>query len=198
MAPAAKLKVYCMPAGFYDALVAAPSQKAALRAWGTTTDLFTAGRASIVEDEALQQEALARPGEVVKRPRGDAAAMLGPELPEPFEAKPSRATPPKGNPSKVEASEAKPSPAQRPKPEPAPPPPDRGRLDRAETALAEAEHDLAADLAAVAAERTVLDRREAEIRSRGEARGKVLDEAKHEAEMAYTRAVERSTGGRRR
>lgn len=32
MAKAAKLKVYCMPAGFYDEIVAAPSQKAALKA----------------------------------------------------------------------------------------------------------------------------------------------------------------------
>ena len=52
-----KLKVFCTPMGFYDALVAAPSQKAALKAWGTTTDLFTAGRASLVEDPALQKSA---------------------------------------------------------------------------------------------------------------------------------------------
>jgi hypothetical protein len=62
--------------GFHNALVAAPSQKAALKAWGTTTDLFAAGRASVVEDPDLQTLALARPGEVVKHSRGDEAAIL--------------------------------------------------------------------------------------------------------------------------
>ena len=76
MARPPKLKVFCTSVGFYDALVAAPSQKAALKAWGTTTDLFSAGRASVVEDPDLQELALARPGEVVKRPRGDAHQLI--------------------------------------------------------------------------------------------------------------------------
>lgn len=50
MARGPKLKVFCTPRGFHNALVAAPSQKAALKAWGTTTDLFAAGRASVVGD----------------------------------------------------------------------------------------------------------------------------------------------------
>ena len=36
-----KLKVYSTPIGFHDALVAAPSQKAALEAWGAGTNLFS-------------------------------------------------------------------------------------------------------------------------------------------------------------
>ena len=38
-----KLKVFRTPIGFHDAYVAAPSQKAALQAWGTDTDLFARG-----------------------------------------------------------------------------------------------------------------------------------------------------------
>jgi hypothetical protein len=75
------LKVFRTPAGFYDAVVAAPSQKAALAAWGTTTNLFASGDARVAEDPALQAEALAHPGEVIKRSRGDFAAMIGPEPP---------------------------------------------------------------------------------------------------------------------
>lgn len=165
MAKAAKLKVYCMPAGFYDAIVAAPSQKAALRAWGTTTDLFAAGRASIVEDEAIQAEALAHPGEVIKRSRGDEAAMLGP--------RPSE-------------SAAEPT---RPKPPPARKPPDRSKLDAAETALTDAERDLARDLDALAAERAEVDRREAEVRAAAEKHIRSLRRAHDAASKAYRDAM---------
>ena len=44
MARAPKLKVYCAPMGFHDALVAAPSQKAALKAWGGKSENIAAGQ----------------------------------------------------------------------------------------------------------------------------------------------------------
>ncbi len=65
-----KLKVYCTPAGFHDVLVAAPSQKAALEAWGADSNLFARGIAELVTDPKLMAEPLERPGEVVKIPRG--------------------------------------------------------------------------------------------------------------------------------
>lgn len=154
------LKVYCMPAGFYDAVVAAPNQKAALKAWGVSTDLFAAGRASLVEDEAVQAEALARPGEVIKRSRGDEAAMLGPEP----VARPSLKPEPK-------PATRKPAPK---KAVPPPPPPDRSKLDAAEHALTEAERELRASLDALAIERADLNRREDEARREGEAEVKRL------------------------
>lgn len=40
MACAQKLKVYQTPAGFNDAYVAEPNQKATLEAWGSERDLF--------------------------------------------------------------------------------------------------------------------------------------------------------------
>src|SRR5215203_4625 len=67
---AAKLKVFRTPIGFHDAYVAAPSQKAALEAWGAGTNLFAAGAAELVTDPELTKEPLARPGEVIRKVRG--------------------------------------------------------------------------------------------------------------------------------
>jgi len=66
MAKARKLKVFKTPIGFHDAYVAAPSRKAALEAWGSGTDLFSAGIAEEVQDPKAMKAALARPGEVVR------------------------------------------------------------------------------------------------------------------------------------
>ena len=50
------LKVYRTPIGFHDAYVAAPSQKAALQAWGSDANLFARGVAELVTDPALTAE----------------------------------------------------------------------------------------------------------------------------------------------
>jgi vacuolar-type H+-ATPase subunit I/STV1 len=71
-----KLKVYCTPVGFHDAYVAAPSQKAALEAWGAKTNLFGQGSAHQVTDEALTKAPLEHPGEVIKVLRGSDAEQL--------------------------------------------------------------------------------------------------------------------------
>src|SRR5215467_80381 len=68
MAP--KLKVFRTHLGFYDLIVAAPSQKAALEAWGAGSNLFAQGFAGAVTDPALTQAALAKPGVVLKRQFG--------------------------------------------------------------------------------------------------------------------------------
>ena len=66
-----KLKVYSTPIGFHDALVAAPSQKAALEAWGAGTNLFSQGAAHVVTDTKFVKEPLEKPGQVIKVPRGN-------------------------------------------------------------------------------------------------------------------------------
>jgi hypothetical protein len=76
MPRAQKLKVYRTPIGFHDAYVAAPSQKAALEAWGSDADLFARKVAERVTDRKLMAEPLARPGEVIRKLRGDAEAQL--------------------------------------------------------------------------------------------------------------------------
>ena len=68
MAP--RLKVFRTHLGFYDVVVAAPSQKAALEAWGAGSNLFAHGFASIVADPELAKAALRKPGVVLKRQFG--------------------------------------------------------------------------------------------------------------------------------
>src|SRR4051812_24324419 len=68
--PAKGLKVFQAHLGFFDTVVAVPSKKAALEAWGSRQDLFHTGLASIATDPAAIRAALANPGTVLKRPAG--------------------------------------------------------------------------------------------------------------------------------
>lgn len=102
MSRAQKLKVYRTPIGFHDAYVAAPSQKAALEAWGTEANLFAQGLAEQITDPALSAEPLSSPGQVIRKLRGskgEQVAALGKKaaketrarttLPKPLGPKPS-------------------------------------------------------------------------------------------------------------
>src|SRR3954462_9050655 len=164
------LKVFRTPVGFYDAVVAAPSQKAALAAWGTTTNLFASGDACVVEDPALQAEALAHPGEVIKKSRGDVAAMLGPEPPK----RPAR-------PARQQTLRA----AEKPK---ARRTRDRSRLDAAERALADAENALEVELSQVARMRADIDQGEHDARQRGEHQLLELRRAREKAAESYAKS----------
>ena len=104
-----KLKVYRTPIGFHDAYVAAPSQKAALAAWGSDHDLFARGIAELVDDPELTREPLAKPGEVIRRSRGTAAEQIA-ALPA---DRPKRARE-----AAVEPSPPPPPPKPKPKPKP--------------------------------------------------------------------------------
>jgi len=137
MARAARLKVYRTPIGFHDAYVAAPSQKAALAAWGSAHDLFATGEAELVIDPALTKAPLATPGKIVRRVRGTTAEHIA-ALP----AEPKAQPEPRSKPQKAAAApELRPKPqrAVRLTPRPPPPPkPDRSAVDAAEAALAAA------------------------------------------------------------
>ena len=65
-----KLKLFKTVIGFHDAYVAAPSQKAALEAWGASTDLFGAKLAERVDNPAICQAAFEKPGTIVTAKRG--------------------------------------------------------------------------------------------------------------------------------
>src|SRR5437868_9912125 len=65
-----RLKVFQAHMGFYDTVVAASSQKAALDAWGAGQGEFAKGFAKVTTDPAAVKSALARPGEVLRRPFG--------------------------------------------------------------------------------------------------------------------------------
>ena len=162
---ARKLRVFRTPIGFHDAYVAAPSQKAALEAWGSDSNLFASGAAEAVTDPVLMKEPLARPGEVVRRLRGTAdeqVAALG------------KAAKTKEAGSRIKSgmtNQAKTSPR-----------PSRAAVDKAEGALAKAEARHKAALDRLRAEEAALqDRRRAvERKQRGEreALGEAVDEAR--------------------
>src|SRR5579864_8211012 len=115
-----RLKVFEAHLGFFDTVVAAPSQKAALLAWGSRQNLFGDGAASITNDPDAVQAALAKPGVVLKRLSGSR---------EPFEESPTlpKVKAPGRTPQKLQ-------PPARPLTKPDPPP-DRSGLDAAERAL---------------------------------------------------------------
>jgi hypothetical protein len=65
-----RLKVFQAHLGFYDTVVAAPSQKAALEAWGAGKGEFAKGFAKVTNDPVAVQIALAHPGAALRRPFG--------------------------------------------------------------------------------------------------------------------------------
>ncbi|RZM24604.1 MAG: hypothetical protein EOP67_46290 [Sphingomonas sp.] len=178
MARAGKLKVYRTAAGFHDAYVAAPSQKAALAAWGSEHDLFARGIAELVTDADLAAEPLASPGVVIKRSRGTTAEQIAalptraatttkraaeasdddsdPEedggAPRRSRARTSRAVP-KPKP------ETKPQPRPKPNPKPKPVPrPSRRALDTAEEAYDARESEFRRTMRALADREAALAR----------------------------------------
>jgi colicin import membrane protein len=69
------LKVFRTHIGFHDLIIASPSRKAALDAWGASAHLFTQGFAAETKDPALVKAALARPGMVLRRQFGSQGAF---------------------------------------------------------------------------------------------------------------------------
>lgn len=166
-----KLKVFRTSTGFHDAYVAAASQKAALVAWGTDSNLFAQGLAEQVTDEALMADALAQPGVVIKKSRGTEAehfAALGP-MPEKAKAKPAA--------KKERAS----PPPKLPKPKPVPRP-SRDALDAADAAL---EHAIAVQKEALASIKKQVD----ELRK--EQRRLEMEQKRERAELEKQALAER-------
>jgi hypothetical protein len=162
------LKVYRTPIGFHDAYVAAPSQKAALQAWGADANLFARGVAEVVTDPALTAEPLARPGEVVKRLRGSTEEQLAAAAPV----------------LKTKTA-AKPAQAKRPKP----PRPDRGAVEAAETALADAEAEHRERERRLAEEEAALAERRRRMRADWLAERERLEGERDAAEERYAAAL---------
>lgn len=164
-----KLKVFRTPAGFHDAYVAAPSRKAALAAWGADADLFARGVAEEVTDPALMADALARPGEVVKRSRGTAEEQLA-ALPDV----------PKKRPMKKVAK--------------ATPKPRRDDLDAAEQALEDARTRQRAAERDLAKRQEALDRDKRAAAKAWEKQRAALENARDVAAADYDAALEKWRG----
>lgn len=70
-----KLKTYIASQGFYDLAVAAPSMKAALEAWGASSNLFHQGFAKETTDSKAIAATMAKPGVILRRPVGTNGAF---------------------------------------------------------------------------------------------------------------------------
>ncbi|MCH8615974.1 hypothetical protein LZ016_07660 [Sphingomonas sp. SM33] len=166
-----KLKVFRTPIGFHDAYVAAPSQKAALEAWGAEANLFAQNIAEQVTDPELMEEPLANPGQVIRRLRGSeeehVAALGKQKLPKRVE---------KAEPIKPASRGPKPS---------------RDELDAAEAALEKAEKKQRKELREFDEKLEALQRKRRDLQRKHEAKRDALAEARDEAKAAYERAVRR-------
>ena len=102
-----RLKTFQAHLGFFDTIVAAPSQKAALEAWGSRQNLFRDGTAKPATDPDAIAAAMAHPGVVLKRLAGSKDPFSEqPPLPKPkgpLRARPRRSKPPDR--SKLDAAE---------------------------------------------------------------------------------------------
>jgi len=167
-----KLKVYRTPIGFHDAYVAAPSMKAALKAWGTSKNLFSRGAAELVTDAKLTKEPLARPGEVIKRARGSAAEH--------------RKAAGSGDGA---ANERKTAPA--PKPAKRPPRPNRKPLEKAEHALSAAQQRHERALADIDRRLDALQAKRRDLAKAQDSEIADLEKELAEREAAYRHALDK-------
>ncbi|WP_296611568.1 hypothetical protein [Sphingomonas sp.] len=167
-----KLKVYRTPIGFHDAYVAAPSMKAALRAWGTTKDLFSRGAAEVVTDAKLTKEPLARPGEVIKRARGTVAEHR-------------KAAQSKDGAASKDKTAPEPKPAKRP------PRPNRKPLEKAEQALSAAQQRHERALADIDHRLDALQAKRRDLARKQKSEVADLEEELAARESAYRRALDK-------
>ena len=174
----ARLKVYRTAIGFDDAYVAAPSQKAALAAWGSDANLFARGVAEVVTDPKLAAEPLAKPGQVVRRSRGSLAEQLralGPT---------KRHKPAQAKPAKV----ARPDPPARPKKRK--PAPSREPVAKAERALATEREQAERELGALRARERALTREREKLEAKQRQRQQRLRKRVDAARERYLAAFE--------
>lgn len=165
-----QLKVFRTSIGFHDAYVAAPSRQAALRAWGSSKDLFAAGMAEQVTDPELMKPALTSPGEVVRASRGTLEEQLSAIGPRPSEE-------PKGEPPAEKVR-----PRRKPKPS-------REALDAAENAIVEFEERTEEADADYRQRRAMLERAWAETSKALETERAKLEHRVNQERTKYQRRV---------
>ena len=173
-----KLKVFRTPIGFHDAYVAAPSQKAALEAWGADSNLFAQGVAEVVTDPDLTEAPLKRPGEVIRVLRGTAdeqVAALGQAGAEKAKEKKTL------TPTLSRAREREKTPS-------------REELEAAEAAVASLEKAQAAERAGVERELRAIERKQKALARAHEAALDRACEAVEEERARYERALRRWKG----
>ena len=171
-----RLKVFQAQVGFYDTVVAAPSQAAALRAWGIHQNLFADGRARLTDDAKAIAAALRHPETPLRRAVGtnDPFAIEPTGLPK-VPAAPKR-------PAERAAKAKPPPPMKRPA--------DRSGLDAAEAALRRVDEDRRQEEAAFRRRQDDLDAARAEAQS-----GYVDQRARASAAVVEARKAYLKAGG---
>jgi hypothetical protein len=173
-APVRKLKVFQAQFGFYDTVLAAPSQAAALRAWGTHQDLFANGEATAAMDEGAIKSALAHPAVLLRRAvgSGDTFELVPTSLPNAPDAlkRPTSAKPKAAHPAKPH------------------PPADRSKLDAAEAALRQVEKRRKAEEAELRCEEEALEAKQLDAQTAYVEARKAARAAVEAARQAYRNA----------
>ncbi len=147
---ARRLKVFQAQFGFWDCVVAASSQAAALRAWGTRQNLFADGEAREITEEHAVAAAVAHPETPLRRAVGSS---------DPFSLEPRLPQMPAAAPRPASRASAKPKPTRAPTA-----PPDRGALDAAEAALLRLEAERGRQEAELERRRAALESEDAAAR----------------------------------
>ncbi len=160
-----RLKVFQVHLGFFDTVVAAPSQAAALRAWGTHQNLFADGQARVTDDPQAVEAALSHPEIPLKRAVGstDPFALESVSLPK--------------LPDAPRAGKAKPKSSA-----------DRAALDAAEEALHKLDDDRKAEEAGFRHRQDALDGERQAAQAQYVARHDVVSRALADARAAYRKA----------
>ncbi|WP_447953130.1 hypothetical protein [Sphingopyxis chilensis] len=183
-----KLKLFRTAIGFHDAYVAAPSQKAALEAWGSDSNLFAVGAAERVEDPDMMRETFDSPGRVIKRPRGTMAEHMA-ALPKTRASPRAKRKPDMGQEDAPHAGKG----ARAAKPEALPakpkPRPNHAPVQRAEAALADAEERHEEERSALAKQQAELDRARRKLEAAQVRERERLEHRLEAARDSYERAM---------
>jgi len=169
-----KLKVFQAQFGFYDTVVAVPSQSAALRAWGTHQNLFANGEAKAATDEAAIAAALEHPGAPLRRAVGSS---------DPFQIEPLNLPKVADAPKRRSAEPVSKATPRAPRPSA-----DRTALDAAEARLRKLDDARKREEAVLRSRQAELDEAKAEAQNAYVGARKMAAAAVVEARNAYRKA----------
>jgi len=173
-----RLKVFQAVFGFHESVVAAPSQAAALHAWGAHQNLFADGAATRVTEAEVVAAAQSHPLTPLRRAVGSKGPFGLEAPPPPLDLAPLPAGPPKSD------RRAKPAPSR-----PAPPLPDRSAFAAAEAALEQLEAAQTREQQDIRRRRDALDAAEAGARVRWAKDRAAARKAVKRERHAYLKAV---------
>jgi hypothetical protein len=177
------LKVFRTHLGFFDTVIAAPSMKAALTAWGTKQNLFHEGLAQVTNDPKAVMAALAHPGVVLRRAAGsDDPFSEDPRLPMVRVGKRAKA-------ARTQKQAKAAGQHKLPLPKPELRRPDRRALDAAEKTLSDLEAEQRKTLGELWKKRVAAEAEETRAKKEFERRRREAEARVDQERRAYERAL---------